>query len=204
MADTRLKGLFKMDAWAFALTLALWGLALLLPGGTAFAQNGLISGRVIDQQGASIPGANVTATNQLTKARQTASTNDSGYFVFPEVLPGTYTLSVEKEGFERLEKKDILLISADRLSAGTLQLKIGSTKAVVTVTSETTPVQTTSSEQSAVITASQMDALPSIGRDYMALTRTLGGRFGCVVRRGSTDHGRRYQHERRLLEYQQR
>ena len=177
MADIGSKGLVKMDARAFALTLVMWGLALLLPVGTAFAQasHGLISGRVIDQQGASIPGATVTVTNQLTTAHQTTPTNDSGYFVFPEVLPGTYTLSVEKEGFEKLEQTGIVLIAADRLSAGTLQLKLGSTKAVVTVTAETTRVQTTSSEQSAVVTDSQMSALPSIGRDYMALMRTIPG-----------------------------
>lgn len=130
---------------------------------------------MIDQQGSSIPGASVTVTNQLTTARQIAQTDTSGYFVFPEVLPGTYTLSVEKDGFEKFEQTGLAVLAADRINAGTLQLKLGSTKAVVTVTAETTRVQTTSSGQSAVVTDSQMAALPSIGRDYMALIRTLPG-----------------------------
>lgn len=177
MADTRLKGLFKMDARAFAFTLLMWGLVLLLPVGTAFAQasHALLSGRVIDQQGASIPGANMTLVNQLTTARQTTQTNDSGYFVFPEVLPGTYTLSIEKQGFQKFEQTDIGLIAADNRSLGTLQMQVGTTRSVVTVTAAITPVQTTSAEQSAVITNTQMTDLPSIGRDYMSLTRVLPG-----------------------------
>ena len=80
---------------SYALTFAALALALVLPAGMVFGQasHGLISGRVIDQQSSSIPGATVTVTNQLTTARQIAQTDTSGYFVFPEVLPGKYTLT---------------------------------------------------------------------------------------------------------------
>src|SRR5579872_4868495 len=144
---------------------------------TAFPQasHGLISGTVEDPQSAPVPEARVTAQNVLTTARLITRSNESGYFVFPEVLPGTYTLIVEKEGFQKLERTGVIVLPADRRSVGTLQLPLGSVQSVVTVAGETIPVETTSSQQSAVITAAEMASLPSLGRDYMALTRTLPG-----------------------------
>jgi len=109
------------------------------------------------------------ATNQTTK------TNEDGYFVFAQLPPGKYRLSVVKEGFQKLEKNDILLLTADRLSVGTLTLKVGSSTEVVSVTSETPPVATTSSEQSAVISAEAMSTLPVIGNDYVTLTKIVPG-----------------------------
>jgi hypothetical protein len=152
-------------------------LAVSLPAGVAFAQsvNGLIGGTVVDPQGASVPGAVVTVTEQLTTTSQTTQTKESGYFVFPEIRPGTYTLFIEKKGFERLEKTDILLLTADRLSVGTLTLKIGSSSELVMVTSENPPVETTSSEQSSVISGVEMAALPVLGNDYVSLTRVVPG-----------------------------
>ena len=67
------------------------------------------------------------------------------------------------------------MLPADRISVGNLPLTIGSLQSVITVGGETPPVQTTSSDQSAVITATEMAYLPSLGRDYMSLTRTLPG-----------------------------
>ena len=148
-----------------------------LLAGVAFAQsvNGLISGTVLDPQGASVPDATVTITDQLTTASQSTQTNQSGYFVFPEIRPGTYTVVVEKQGFERFKKTDVLLLTADRRSVGTLTLKVGSNRELVTVTSENAPVETTSSEQSSVISSVEMAALPVIGNDYMSLTKIVPG-----------------------------
>jgi Carboxypeptidase regulatory-like domain len=113
-------------------------LAVSLPTGVAFAQsvNGLISGTVLDPQGASVAGATVTLTDQLTTTRQTTQTEQNGAFVFPEIRPGTYNLAVEKTGFERFEKMGISLVTADRLSVGTLKLKVGSSKELVMVTDQ--------------------------------------------------------------------
>ncbi len=75
-------------------------------------------------------------TDQSTATSQTTQTKESGHFVFPEIRPGTYTLSLEKQGFESLEKTGILLLTEDRLSVGMLTLKVGSTSELVTVSSE--------------------------------------------------------------------
>ena len=116
------KGLLCTWARGVSLVLVVLGLLLLVPIRAARAQsmNGLISGDVVDPQGASVPGAVVTATNRLTRDKLTTQTNEAGYFVFPETRPGTYNLSVEKAGFETLEKTDIVLLTADLRVAGVM------------------------------------------------------------------------------------
>src|SRR6201997_72435 len=143
----------------------------------AFAQsvNGLMSGTVSDQRDRAVVRATVRVVDQLNATSQTTQTNEDGYFVFAQLRPGKYTLSVEQSGFEKLAKRDILVLTADRLSVGTLILKVGSGTDVVTVTSETPPVQTTSSEQSAVISGYEMATLPVLGNDYVSLTKIIPG-----------------------------
>jgi carboxypeptidase family protein len=147
------------------------------PGGRAFAQsvNGLVSGTVLDQHDSAVVRATVRVVDQLNATSQTTQTVEDGYFVFAQLRPGKYTLSVEQSGFEKLEQRDILVLTADRLSVGTLILKVGSSTEVVRVTSETPPVQTTSSEQSAVISGYEMAALPVLGNDYVSLTKIIPG-----------------------------
>jgi hypothetical protein len=162
---------------SFPVLLTVMALVATRPAEIAFAQsvNGLITGTVLDQLRASVSAATVRLTDELNATTQTTQTNESGYFVFPEVRPGKYTLSIEKDKFERFEETDILVLTADRLSVGTLTLKIGPNTQVVTVTSEGTPVETTSSEQSSVISSEQMAALPVIGNDYVSLTKIVPG-----------------------------
>jgi hypothetical protein len=83
---------------AFLVLTAVVSLFGINPGGRAFAQtvNGLISGTVLDQQHRSVSGATVRVIDQLNTTSQATRTNEDGYFVFTELRPGTYTLSVEK------------------------------------------------------------------------------------------------------------
>jgi hypothetical protein len=143
----------------------------------ALAQSvsGVISGTVVDQQQRPVRGATVRMIDQLHTTSPTTETNEDGYFVFTQLAPGKYRLSVAKEGFEKLEINDITVLTADRLSVGKVTLKIGSGTEVVTVTSETPPVATTSSEQSAVISSDEMAALPVLGNDYVSLTKIIPG-----------------------------
>ena len=162
---------------AFLVLTTLVSLLGINSGKRAFAQsvNGLISGTVFDQHDRAVVRATVRVADQLNATSQTTQTNEDCYFVFAQLRPGKYTLSVEQNGFQKLEKPDILVLTADRLSVGTLTLKVGSANEVVTVTSTTSPIQTTSSEQSAVISADQMAALPVIGNDYVSLTKIIPG-----------------------------
>jgi hypothetical protein len=144
---------------------------------TAVAQSafGSISGTVTDPSGAAIPGVNVTATNEATGTQLSIETNGTGDFVFPSLLPATYTVTAEKNGFKKLEKTGATLVASQHLSVGKFQLSIGSTTAEVTVSAEGTPVETTSDQVESTVSQTEIAALPSLGRDEMALLAILPG-----------------------------
>jgi len=76
----------------------IFGLVLLLSV-SAFAQTGSMSGTVSDPNGAVVPNAIVKLTFDLTGEERTANSNDVGDFNFSALVPGTYTLRVQAQGF---------------------------------------------------------------------------------------------------------
>lgn len=154
-----------------------WAGALLCLAALVQAQttSGIISGRVVDPQGHAVPGAEVWLTQELTGARRSTVTDATGDFVFPSVLPGRYSVTVNAPGFKRLEKKGYTLTAFERLSVGALTLELGSLTESITVTAEAPPIQTASQERSAVLNDKQMSYLSTPGRDFMNLLKLLPG-----------------------------
>ncbi len=107
----------------------LLALCLLGPAGwqaTAQTTTGQISGSVVDSSGNVIVGAKVTLRNEGTgDARQTTS-NNSGDFIFPTLVPGTYAIRVENPGFSAAQQTGVVLTANERRSLGSLELKVGS------------------------------------------------------------------------------
>ena len=148
---------------------------LLFP--TALAQNitGVILGTVKDSAGAVIPNAQVTLTNQQTRAAQTISSNEAGIFVFPSVLPGIYTVEVSMAGFRTHQVRDVGVTMNERRSLGEIVLQVGQLQERVEVMAEVTPVQTASSERSGLVTSTQLMNTAIRGRDFVSLLATLPG-----------------------------
>src|ERR1019366_9016671 len=65
-----------------------------------------LSGIVTDTSGAVVGGASVTVKNQRTGATQGVSTNGTGFYSFPSLAPGSYTVTVGHAGFQTTEVKD--------------------------------------------------------------------------------------------------
>src|SRR3954462_10947386 len=84
-------------------------LLLAMCAGICFAQaeQGTITGAVVDASGASVPKAKITAVNQATGATATAETTDEGYYRLPYLLAGKYRVSVQKEGFTLNHVNDV-------------------------------------------------------------------------------------------------
>lgn len=145
--------------------------------GTLNAQSisGTITGRVVDQSGAVISGATVQLTDQNTNVTVRTKVLSSGNFVFPAVLPGTYSVTIQAPGFKVLTKRDLTLTANERLSAGTLALQVGTVAQSVTVTAAVTPVNTTSAETSGDLDVHQLDSELAEGRDFMSMLRTIPG-----------------------------
>lgn len=68
---------------------------------------GTLVGRVIDPTGASIPDAEVRAINNSTKVVAAARSNASGNYALPYLIPGTYTVQVEMQGFKKFLRENI-------------------------------------------------------------------------------------------------
>jgi uncharacterized membrane protein len=72
------------------------------------ASSAQISGTVVDPQGAVVPGAKVTATNQATGTGRSVTTTSTGNYVIPNLTPGTYDVAVDAKGFAPGSTKNIV------------------------------------------------------------------------------------------------
>jgi hypothetical protein len=143
------------------------------------AQNtaGSISGVIQDPQGAIIPNAKVTLTNQAqgSGSARALATNTEGAFVFSPVLPGTYNLTVEVSGFKKYTQSGIVLDVSDRLGLPPIALEVGSTGESITVEAAAVQLQTLTAERSGVVTGTQAVDVAINGRNYTSLLRTIPG-----------------------------
>src|SRR5215211_3911492 len=115
--------------------LPLLALTLLLICGLpykAYAQAvyGSISGTISDPQGASISGASVTATNLAQNVTTTAKTNDSGFYEVTHLIPGTYQVKIEQQGYKTTIQE--VVVKADVVANTDIRLEVGALAETVT------------------------------------------------------------------------
>jgi len=150
--------------------------ALLAPHpAAAQAVTGTISGTVVDQQGSMVPGATVTIINEATNDTRVAVSDERGDFQITSLQPGTYTARVELVSFRTLERRNVVLSAAERLSIGTLRLEVGALGETVTVEARGSRVNTAETRHSGVITATQIEQTQVLGRDVTSIMRLLPG-----------------------------
>jgi hypothetical protein len=94
-----------------------------------------VRGTVTDPSANAVVGAIVVLANAESKTERKVTTGDQGEYQFLLIPPGTYTLSVTAPGFRGYEQKELALLVNTPTTAN-VQLKIGATTEVVTVTSE--------------------------------------------------------------------
>jgi len=173
-------------------------LALLVCLGLAsvgFAQNsnsGEIRGVVTDPTGAAIPGVAVTILNTQTGVSRSLTTNEAGVYDAVAILPGSYQVTFNKEGFAKLVRSGINL-TANAITIDT-QLKVGTSQQEVQVNAETPLLQTESGAQSTTLESKNMQQLPNVGQDWGNFTRLLPGAAGSgtgqpLPRRGCARRG---------------
>jgi hypothetical protein len=148
--------------------------AILLLVVPAFAQNGQLTGQITDPQGAAVPNAAVRIVNQATHVERKTKTNESGLFAVPFLVPGTYRIFIEAQGFEPAGSEDLILTVGQVLvfNAG---LKIGSSTAQVNVTGESQLINTTDATVSTVIDRQFVANLPMNGRSFQTLIELTPG-----------------------------
>lgn len=131
--------------------LQLVGLLVLLFAATfAMAQGiatGSISGTVTDPSGAVVSGASVTATNVDTNMVASTQSNDSGYFTFRSVVPGTYKVTIEAKGFRKVQVSQVSVQVAKDTVVGSVKLEVASASGETVEVVEAAPVLETSTAQ---------------------------------------------------------
>ena len=142
---------------------------------TAQTSSSAVAGTVADPTNRVIPGASVTLVNEASGEERKVATNENGEFVYPGLMPGTYTVRVQASGFRPLERKGNVLVSSTRLALGTLQLEVGTLTESVQVVAQGAQVQTDSSEHSELVNAKQIQNISIRGRDPISLLGLVPG-----------------------------
>lgn len=158
-------------------------IALLLTTSSVYAQfdTGQIAGYVRDASEAIIAAATVTVTNVGNGEKRQITTNANGYYVFPNLPVGNYSVSAENPGFKKTLQVGIVLDSASRLSVD-LTLTVGSVSESVEVKASAAQVQTETAQVGRVVDTKQIQDLTLNGRNpiYLALLKpgVTGGSIG--------------------------
>lgn len=148
---------------------------LFCAGANAQIGNGIISGTVTDPSGALVPGAQITLTDEATNEARSATVDSSGEFVFAALKPSTYTILVEKPGFQNYRRTGLVVAIAQRLALGNVRLAVGQATESLTVAAEAPPINTENADTAPTLNADQLQSIPTQGRDVMNLLRVLPG-----------------------------
>ena len=125
--------------------------------------SGTLAGVVADPSGAVVNGATVTLTDNATKTSRTVNSNDAGRYIFVDVSPGVYDLSVTKQGFSTSKTQTTVQVGV--ATTANMSLQVGGSNVVVEVTAVGNELQTMNATVGNTITGVALDALPTLGRD---------------------------------------
>ncbi len=135
---------------------------------------GSITGKVIDPQGAVIPGAGVVVTNAETNATSRTGANETGYFEVNLLNPGLYTVAVEAAGFKKSVRSGLELSVAGRLDIE-FRLQVGELTETVEVTAAAPLLDTTTASGGRIIDNRQIMQLPFADMNPFALATLAAG-----------------------------
>ncbi len=136
--------------------------------GMAQVATSRLEGIVQDESGAVIPNAKVLAVNVKTQSRSEATTNQEGFYVFPSLQPGIYTVSAEANGFRKAVVNNLEL----NVSVAVTQrftMEVGQVTESVVVEAEAVRVQTSDAQIGRSVTLRDIDTLPQLGRSPIIL-----------------------------------
>jgi hypothetical protein len=142
--------------------------AFWLTGSAAAQTTSTIAGRVMDQNGGVLPGVVVTVRNLGTALTRTATTGGEGRFTVPSLPVGSYQLTAELQGFRTAVLSNVRTTVGGTVEL-TVTLSVGGVAEQVTITADSSPVNTRSSELSYLVAEEAVEQLPLNGRNYTDL-----------------------------------
>lgn len=140
--------------------------------------NSAIEGTVLDPTNLVVPGATITLTNTETGVTQTVQTTPAGYYRFPALPAGLFTIKTELQGFRTNTQENIRLAVAETVTVN-VRLEVGSTAENVTVTAGSPLVETSEGRVSGLIHSTEIKDMPLVGGNFfnlVVLTPGVSGR----------------------------
>jgi len=199
VANSKVTGLIRYKVVLFLAVTFLLIAALANASG-----EGKITGTVMDQTNAVIPGATVVAMDVATGVKRMTQTDAAGTYAFPVLPVGRYEIDVTAPGFKPNQTSGLIINIGTALTVD-IALQVGEQHEAVTVTESAARVETSDTQLGQVIDSKQVTSIPLNGRSYTDLfavqagvtplttsgagNSTSGGGFGTVEAAGNTDTG---------------
>ncbi|HTP70320.1 MAG TPA: TonB-dependent receptor, partial [Dongiaceae bacterium] len=135
------------------------------PNASAQAVYGSILGTVTDPQGAAVAGAKVTVTSIEKGTADETTTNESGNYTVTHLIPGSYKITIEAQGFKKQEIASVA-VSADTGAKADATLQVGAVTQTVEVTGELPQLKTDRSDVSITFNEKYVEDLPILNRNF--------------------------------------
>jgi hypothetical protein len=165
-----------MPRW-ISIGISAWIIGLiLLPARYALAQvsTANVAGVVEDSTGARIPDANVKLINNLTGAENDSKTNHVGIFLLPDVIPGAYTLQIERDGFATAQFTGLVLNVADTKNF-VIRMQVGNVTQSINVDASGITPNSADASISTVVDRQFVANTPLNGRSFQDLVSMTPG-----------------------------
>src|SRR5579859_4344438 len=182
---------FSWVCLSFTQVLSVFVCALMMIG-VAAAQStteGAIGGTVVDNTGAVVSKAPVTAHNNGTNAEKSTITDSAGYYRITQLQPGSYTVTVKQSGFAPYKASEVI-VQVGTVTELSPKLAVGGTVETVDVSSETPQINYNTPQLAPVLNQASVENLPINGgrwSNFTLLTPTVvsdSSGFGLVSFRG--------------------
>ena len=145
---------------------------------------GRILGRLTDASGAVVPGAVVTAVNIDSGAAVTARANEQGNYLLLHLLPGFYKVTVELQGFKKVERSRVEVRVGDAITLDVV-LEPGALTESITVTAETPLLEASEASVGQVVDRRRLHDLPLAGGNPLYLLQLTPG----IIATNASSHG---------------
>lgn len=135
---------------------------------------GSIAGTVVDPTGAAVPGAAVTLQDLATNFTTSLATDTSGYFKAPLLEPGSYSVSINAQGFAAF-RADSVTVVVGQVTTILPHLSVASSSASVVVTEQAPVMNLESPDFSATLSPTALQSIPINNRRWSSLAMTTPG-----------------------------
>lgn len=169
-----------MCVWKWVLGTIFGVMIMSLTPSPAQQITGAINGVVSDNSGAILPGSSIAAVNVDTGQEFRTESDETGAYNFPLLRPGRYRISVEKQGFQRLIRENIIVNTAERLRVD-IQMEVGAVSETVTVTAQSPLLQSEQATLGHVVEGRTITSIPLATRNFTQILGTSAGVVGAIM-----------------------